>query len=99
MTTSQTFERTKPVYTVYSKPACPFCDQAKTLLEQQGLQYDEIVLDVDQPKVEGIQYITKEQLLSKIPHARTMPQIVMNTDTSSVIIGGYSDLKRQLHAA
>ena len=87
------------MFTVYSKPACPFCDQAKALLEQRGLEYREIVLDVAQPKIEGVTYISREELLAKIPDARTMPQITMNTDYSSIVIGGYTALKERLAAA
>jgi glutaredoxin len=87
------------MHTVYSKPACPFCDQAKALLEQQGLPYDEVVLDVGQPKLEGVSYISRDELLARIPNARTMPQIVHSTESASLIIGGYTDLKRSLQLA
>lgn len=84
------------MHTVYSKPACPFCDQAKTLLEQKGLPYNEVVLDVGQPKLEGVSYISRDDLLLKFPEARTMPQIAWNTDTASVAIGGYTELRARL---
>jgi glutaredoxin 3 len=85
-------------YTVYSKPACPFCDQAKSLLEAKGLQYDVINLDVGQPKVEGQKYISREDLLTKIPTARTMPQIFMEDTDVAIHIGGFTELKKSLHA-
>lgn len=83
------------MFTVYSKPACPFCDQAKALLSQQGLAYTEVILDVGQTKKDGVKYVTKDELLAVIPSARTMPQIMRGQD----LIGGYSDLKRTLMAA
>lgn len=84
-------------YTVYSKPACPFCDQAKALLASKGLQYDVVNLDVGQPKEEGARYISREELLAKIPTARTMPQIIMESETSALHIGGFTELKRLFH--
>lgn len=87
------------MHTVYSKPACPFCDQAKALLEQHQLPYHEVVLDVGQPKIDGTQYITKDELLARIPNARTMPQIVHSTENASMVVGGYTDLKRSLQLA
>jgi glutaredoxin len=98
MTTYQTFERT-PMHTIYSKPACPFCDQAKALLEQRGLPYNEVVLDVGQMKLDDVSYITRDELLARIPNARTMPQIVHSSENSSMVIGGYNDLKRSLQLA
>lgn len=81
------------MFTVYSKPNCPFCDQAKALLAQQGLQFEEVVLDVGQPRFGTMDgFITKEELLKIVPNARTMPQILKGTE----IIGGFTDLKRHL---
>ena len=83
------------MFTVYSKPNCPFCDQAKALLEQRDLPFKVIHLDVGQPKVEGETYIARDDLLALIPTARTMPQI-LSGDTP---IGGFSDLKARLDQA
>lgn len=77
------------MYTVYSKPACPACDQAKALILAKGLSYEEIVLDVGQPKVEGRSYITRTALLEKFPTARTVPQIMYRDD----YIGGIAELR------
>lgn len=85
-------------FTVYSKPACTYCDMAKALLKQQGLDYQEIILDVGQPKTEGTTYISRDELLAKIPTARTMPQILKETETSAMYIGGFQELKAHLHA-
>ena len=51
---------------VWSKDACPFCDQAKALLRQKGIEFEE--------KKVGHGY-TREQLLEAVPDARTVPQI------------------------
>jgi glutaredoxin len=84
------------MHTVYSKPDCPFCDQAKALLKQKGLPYNEVILDVGQSKLDGISYISRDDLLAKFPAARTMPQISWNTDSASVAIGGYTELRERL---
>jgi len=78
------------MFTVYTKDNCTFCDQAKQLLTNKGIPYIAINLG------EGI---TREELLAKIPTARTMPQIIKSTENSSVLIGGYTELKRHLHVA
>lgn len=33
--------------TVYSKAQCPYCVQAKQLLENRGIEYEEIRVDLD----------------------------------------------------
>lgn len=80
------------MFTVYSKPACPFCDQAKALLQAKGLEHKVIHLDVGQTKVEGEQYISRNDLLALIPTARTMPQIMQD----DVLVGGFTELKKLL---
>lgn len=78
------------MYLVYTKDNCQYCDMAKALLTQQGEDFQTIKLG------EGI---TREELIAKIPTARTMPQIIKSDSTSSVYIGGYTELKQFLHAA
>jgi glutaredoxin 3 len=80
------------MFTVYSKPACPFCDQAKALLTQKGLPFQVIMLDVGQPKVEGQQYIQRADLLALFPYARTVPQIIDEREH----IGGFAELRKWL---
>ncbi len=86
------------MFTVYSKPNCPSCDQSKALLELKGEQYEVIMLDVGQPKVEGQQYISREQLLEKFPTARTVPQITRSSENSALYVGGFNELRSILHA-
>lgn len=87
-------------FTIYSKPACPACDQAKAMLEAKGIQFDVVNLDVGQPKTPGAQYISRDELLAKIPTARTMPQIIkQGVDASMGYIGGLLELKCHLAAA
>lgn len=68
---------------VWSKDACPFCDQAKALLTQRGIAYEERRI--------GLGY-TREQLLEAVPTARTVPQIFLD----ETHIGGFTELKKHL---
>lgn len=86
------------MFTVYSKPSCSHCDQAKALLEAKGLPFEVITLDVGQQKEDGVAYITRDELLAKIPSARTMPQIIKQDSTSALYIGGYTELRKHLHS-
>ena len=75
-------ERVLP-YKVYSKAGCIFCDAAMDLLEQKGIQYEEV-------KVPGNEEAEK---LFKTNQFRTVPQIFTDKD---VYVGGYQDLKSAL---
>ena len=68
---------------VWSKDTCPFCDQAKALLTQCGIVFEERRI--------GSGY-TREQLLEAVPTARTVPQIFLDDQ----YIGGFTELKRYL---
>jgi glutaredoxin len=68
---------------VWSKYHCPYCDQAKALLTQKGIQFEE--------KKIGDGY-TKEELLEAVPTARTVPQIFLD----GKLIGGFTELKKLL---
>lgn len=69
--------------TVWSKDHCPFCDQAKALLKQKGIEFEE--------KKIGYGF-TKEDLLEAVPAARTVPQIFLDEQ----LIGGFTELKKHL---
>ena len=66
---------------VWSKDNCTFCDQAKALLEQRNIAYEE--------KKIGYGY-TREDLLEAVPTARTVPQIIID----GVNFGGWDDLRK-----
>jgi len=68
---------------VWSRDACPFCDQAKALLKLKGIEFEERNVSRDW---------TKEQLLEAIPSARTVPQIVLDGE----LIGGFTELRKRL---
>jgi len=68
---------------VWSKYNCTFCDQAKSLLGQREIAFEE--------KKIGDGY-SKEELLEEIPTARSVPQIIIDGKA----IGGFSELKEFL---
>ena len=68
---------------VWSRDACPFCDQAKALLKLKGIEVEERNVSRDW---------TKEQLLEAIPSARTVPQIVLDGE----LVGGFTELRKRL---
>jgi len=84
------------MFTVYSKPACTYCDQAKALLEQRGAKFKIVNLDVGQPKKATEMYISKAEFLNLIPSARTVPQILKMTDAGAQYIGGFLELQAYL---
>jgi glutaredoxin len=85
MTNYQIFkkEKNKMKAIVWSKYHCPYCDQAKALLTQKGIPFEE--------KKIGDGY-TKEELLEAVPTARTVPQIFLDDE----LIGGFTELKAKL---
>ena len=68
---------------VWSKEQCPYCVQAKKLLELKGIEYEERNIQKDW---------TKEQLLEAVPTARTLPQIFLDEE----YVGGFQELKQRL---
>ena len=71
------------MYTIYSKPSCSYCLQAKQLLETKQLPFVYKQLGVD---------YTLQELLEVSPNARTFPVILKGEE----LIGGYSDLVESL---
>ena len=68
---------------VWSKDNCTFCDQAKALLEQRNIAYEERKI--------GYGY-TREDLLEAVPTARTVPQIFVNNNH----VGGFTELRKYI---
>jgi glutaredoxin len=69
---------------VWSKYNCNQCEQAKTLLTQKGISFEERKI--------GDGY-TKEELLEAVPTARTVPQIFLDDK----LVGGFTELKAKLN--
>jgi len=70
---------------IWSKYQCPYCDQAKALLAQKGINFEERKI--------GNGW-TKEDLLEAVPSARTVPQIFLNNE----LVGGFTELKKYLES-
>lgn len=68
---------------IWSKYNCSYCDQAKALLSQRGIAFEERRI--------GDGY-TREDLLEAVPDARTVPQIFLGEQ----LIGGFTELKKHL---
>ena len=71
------------MYTIYSKPNCSFCSQAKQLLEMEELPFEYLTL--------GSHYSLQE-FMELFPEARTFPMIVKDGE----VVGGYKDLAESL---
>jgi len=68
---------------VWSKNQCPYCTQAKALLESRGIDYEERNIE------DGWD---KDDLLAAVPTARTLPQIFLDEE----LVGGFSELRKRL---
>lgn len=65
--------------TLYSADWCPYCQRAKRLLENKGVDYKEINIDREPGK--------REEMTAKTGH-KTIPMIFVNDK----FLGGYSEL-------
>ena len=64
---------------LYTTTHCPYCRAAKSLLEQKGVEFEEIDLTYD---------LEKRKLLVEKHKLRTVPIIMINEE----LIGGYDQL-------
>jgi glutaredoxin 3 len=69
---------------VWSKPACAFCEKAKSLLKMKGIEYEERNI---------AQGWKVQDLLEAAPNAKTMPQIWLDDK----YVGGYYELEAELN--
>lgn len=69
---------------VWSKDNCGYCVQAKNLLQQRGLNYEERNISNGS--------WSKEDLLKDVPTAKTLPQIIMDGE----LVGGFAELRAKL---
>lgn len=66
--------------TVYTMDFCPYCERAKALLKQRGIDYEEKRVPMDDD--------AQWDALEKKTGMKTMPQILHGDK----LIGGYNDL-------
>ena len=76
------------MYTIYSKPSCSYCLQAKQLLEMKQLPFVYKQL--------GNHY-SLDELMTLAPNAKSFPQIfVVDKNGNRELVGGYSELVEHL---
>lgn len=80
------------LFTVYTQPSCPFCDQAKALITSKGHTYQEMILNIGQKQLEGKTYVPLTQFKEKFPHAKSVPLIT----EGRTVVGGFEQLKKFL---
>lgn len=80
-----------PRFTVFGKPNCPYCTQAKNLLESKDLKVSYVDIVADPPKRE-VMFALVKQATGSAP--RTVPQIFYGSE----YIGGFEELKKYLAA-
>jgi glutaredoxin 3 len=68
---------------VWSKDQCPYCVQAKALLESKGIEYEERNINNGWDK---------DDLLEAVPNARSVPQIFLDEE----YVGGFTELRKKL---
>jgi glutaredoxin len=66
---------------LWSRYHCPYCDQARALLELKGVEFEERKIG------DGW---SREDLIEMAPNSKTVPQIFFDDE----LIGGFNDLKR-----
>lgn len=69
-----------PEIIIYTKPGCPYCISAKSLLDRKGATYQEIVASNDPAK--------KQEMIQRSNGRMTFPQIFIDGRH----IGGSDDL-------
>jgi glutaredoxin 3 len=76
---------------IYTKSDCKFCYKAKDLLKKKQVEYKEFIISPgfgEKEPLSNQQYVSKEDLLDKLPNARSIPQIWLDGN----YIGGYTEL-------
>jgi len=79
---------------VYTKSGCPFCDMAKKWLDENGFEYESVLMDNEEERLALYQSINGiSENIGNPPDVRrvnSVPQIFIDGDR----IGGYDDLMK-----
>ena len=67
--------------TVYTTQVCPYCVQAKRLLGERSIPYDEIDVSTDAA--------VRDEMIKRAGGKRTVPQIFIGGEH----VGGYTELR------
>ena len=85
------------MFTMYSKPNCSQCVQAKALLTNLKLDYQEIkIVETIPPDAENTKYILRDNFIEKYPQQKSLPYIL---NAGGTAIGGFAELKTYLFLA
>lgn len=77
-------------YVLYIKDSCPFCVEAKALLESKNIKFRSVSFD-KRPKV--------LQEMKEIYNWKTVPMVFCQVNTKTYrMIGGFTDLQKELGA-
>jgi glutaredoxin 3 len=82
---------------IWSKHFCPYCDEAKRILGELNIPYQEYIISPgydEEPLASNQQYVSKSELLQKLPSAKTVPQIWIDGEH----IGGCTDLQSKVRS-
>lgn len=74
--------------TLFSKPGCPNCVAAKSLLQSKNISFEEITLDVGQDKDPAGNYVPVAEFKAAHPTVRMMPYMLDDGKP----LGGYQEL-------
>ena len=67
--------------TVYTTAVCPYCVQAKRLLSDRSIPYDEVDVGADEAR--------RDEMVERAGGRRTVPQIFID----GTHVGGYTELR------
>lgn len=70
------------MYTLYTKPGCVPCREAKRLLDERGIKYFEN--DLSQPEV-------REHFVAAFPNIKSAPAVFEDGE----YVGGYTELRER----
>ncbi|MDZ7810636.1 MAG: glutaredoxin domain-containing protein [Arhodomonas sp.] len=68
---------------IFTGPGCGYCERAKHLLAEHGIDYSE--RDMSEPEV-------RTEFMERLPRERSIPQVFID----GTHIGGYEDLRIRL---
>ncbi len=82
---------------IWTKDMCPYCVKAKKILTDLGIPYDEYKITLgmqDEMPAANQYFVTRAQLLEKLPTAKTVPQIWIDGRH----VGGCDNLEAEVKA-
>lgn len=82
---------------IWTKDTCPYCVKAKRILNDLNIPFVEYKISAgmgEAPAQANQYYVTRDQLLEKLPTARTVPQIWIDERH----VGGCDNLEAEVKA-